>query len=42
MSGFKVQKNFYTALGILLTIFINPYELELKKEQKCFVFDLEG
>ena len=30
----KSSKNFYTALRILLTIFINPYELELKKEQK--------
>ena len=29
----KSSKNFYTALRILLTIFINPYELELKKEQ---------
>ena len=28
----KSSKNFYTALKILLTIFINPYELELKKE----------
>tara|TARA_E500000331_G_C16695260_1_gene471475 strand:+ start:65 stop:538 length:474 start_codon:yes stop_codon:yes gene_type:complete len=30
----KSTKNFYTALRILLTIFINPYELELKKEPK--------
>ena len=28
----KSNKNSYTALRILLTIFINPYELELKKE----------
>jgi len=28
----KSSKNFYTALRILLTIFINPYEIELKKE----------
>ena len=33
----KSSKNFYTAFRILLTIFINPYELELKKEQKyCY------
>ena len=30
----KSSKNFYTALRILLTIFINPYNLELKKEPK--------
>ena len=30
----KSRKNFYTALRILFTIFINPYEVELKKEQK--------
>ena len=30
----KSSKNFFTALKILITIFINPYELELKKEQK--------
>ena len=30
----KSSRNFYTALRILLTIFINPYELELKKEPK--------
>ena len=30
----KSSKNFYTALRILLTIFINPYDLELKKEPK--------
>ncbi len=29
----KSSKNFYTALKILLTIFINPYELEIKKER---------
>ena len=28
----KSSKNFYTTLRILLTIFINPYEIELKKE----------
>ena len=30
----KSSKNSYTALRILLTIFINPYDLELKKEPK--------
>ena len=30
----KSSKNVYTALIILLTIFINPYDLELKKEPK--------
>ena len=30
----KSNRNFYTALRILITIFINPYELELKKEPK--------
>ena len=30
----KSSKNIYTALRILLTIFFNPYELELKKEPK--------
>ena len=30
----KSSKNFYTALRILMTIFINPYDLELKKEPK--------
>ncbi len=30
----KSSKNFFTALRILLTIFINPYQLELKKEPK--------
>ncbi len=29
----KSSKNFYTALKILVTIFINPYELEIKKER---------
>ncbi len=28
----KSSKNFYTALKILVTIFVNPYELEIKKE----------
>ena len=32
----KSSKNFYTAFRILFTIFINPYELELKKETKHF------
>ncbi len=32
----KSSKNFYTALRILLTIFLNPYELELKNEPKHF------
>ena len=30
----KSSKSFYTALRIFLTIFINPYDLELKKEPK--------
>ena len=30
----KSSKNFYNAFRILLTIFINPYDLELKKEPK--------
>ena len=30
----KSRKNFYTALKILLNIFINPFELELKSEPK--------
>ena len=30
----KSSKNLYTAFRILLTIFINPYDLELKKEPK--------
>tara|TARA_Y100001968_G_C19078624_1_gene581897 strand:+ start:236 stop:715 length:480 start_codon:yes stop_codon:yes gene_type:complete len=30
----KSSKNFFTALKILITIFINPYDLELKQEQK--------
>ena len=30
----KSSKNFYTAFRILLTIFINPYDLELKNEPK--------
>ena len=30
----KSSKNFYAALRILLTIFINPYELELKRVPK--------
>ena len=30
----KSSKNLYTALRILVTIFLNPYDLELKKEPK--------
>ena len=30
----KSSKNLYTAFRILLTIFINPYDLELKKDPK--------
>ena len=30
----KSSKNLYTAFRILLTIFFNPYDLELKKEPK--------
>ena len=30
----KSSKNLYTAFRILLTIFINPYDLELKKEPR--------
>ena len=30
----KSSKNFFTALKILVNIFMNPYELELKREQK--------
>ena len=30
----KSSSNFYTAFRILLAIFINPYDLELKKEPK--------
>ncbi len=37
----KSSKNFYTALRILLTIFINPYELELKKEPK-YLYEKTG
>ena len=29
----KSNKNFFTALSILLTIFINPYGLEIKKKE---------
>ncbi len=32
----KSSKNFFTFLRILLIIFINPYELELKREPKKF------
>jgi len=30
----KSSKNFYTAIRILFSIFVNPYDLELKKEPK--------
>ena len=30
----KSSKNFYTGLRVLFNIFINPYELEIKKEPK--------
>ena len=30
----KSSRNFYTSLKILFTIFLNPYEIELKKEPK--------
>ncbi len=37
----KSSKNFYTALRILLTIFINPYDLELKKKPK-YLYEKTG
>jgi len=37
----KSSKKFYTALRILLTIFINPYDLELKKEPK-HLYEITG
>ena len=37
----KSSKNFYTALRILMTIFINPYDLELKKEPK-YLYEKTG
>ncbi len=37
----KSYKNFYNALRILLTIFINPYDLELKKEPK-YLYEKTG
>ncbi len=37
----KTSRNFYTALRILLTIFINPYNLELKKEPK-YLYEKTG
>tara|TARA_Y100001968_G_C19296722_1_gene686993 strand:+ start:363 stop:836 length:474 start_codon:yes stop_codon:yes gene_type:complete len=37
----KSSRNFYTALKILFTIFINPYELELKKEPK-YLYERTG
>ena len=32
----KSSKNFYTSFRILMTIFINPYDIYLKKEPKHF------
>ena len=37
----KSSKNLYTAFRILLTIFINPYDLELKKEPK-YLYEKTG
>ena len=37
----KSCNNFYTAFRILLTIFINPYDLELKKEPK-YLYEKTG
>ena len=37
----KSSKNFYTLLRIFLTIFINPYDLELKKEPK-YLYEKTG
>ena len=37
----KSSKNFYTALSILMNIFINPYDLELKKEPK-YLYEKTG
>ena len=37
----KSSKNFYTALIILMNIFINPYDLELKKEPK-YLYEKTG
>jgi len=37
----KSSKNFSSALRILLTIFINPYDLELKKEPK-YLYEKTG
>ena len=37
----KSSKNFYTALRILMNIFINPYDLELKKEPK-YLYEKTG
>mgnify|MGYP001196458669 FL=1 len=37
----KSSKNFYTTLRILMTIFINPYDLELKKEPK-YLYEKTG
>ena len=37
----KSSKNFYTSFRILLNIFINPYDLELKKEPK-YLYEKTG
>ena len=37
----KSSNNFYTAFRILLSIFINPYELELKKQPK-HLYEISG
>ena len=37
----KSSKNIFTSLKILLTIFINPYEIEIKKEQK-YLYEKTG
>ena len=37
----KSSKNFYTTLRILMTIFINSYDLELKKEPK-YLYEKTG
>ena len=37
----KSSKNFYSALRILLTFFINPYDLELKKGPK-YLYETTG
>ena len=37
----KSSKNFFTALKILLNIFVNPYGLEIKKE-KNHIYEMTG